>query len=50
MSRSGEFHKIIICSFSTLDEPLYNYLAEKYDEIEFVNDVEDIPSLEEFDV
>ena len=26
---SGEFHKIIICSFSTLDEPLYNFLAEK---------------------
>ena len=46
---SGEFHKIIICSFSTLDEPLYNHLQEKCDEIEFVNDVEDIPSLEEFD-
>ena len=26
---SGEFYKIIICSFSTLDEPLYNFLAEK---------------------
>jgi len=46
---SGEFHKIIICSFSTLDEPLYIFLAEKNDEIEFVNDVEDIPTLEEFD-
>ena len=39
---SGEFHKIIICSFSTLDEPLYNHLQEKCEEIEFVNDVEDI--------
>jgi hypothetical protein len=46
---SGEFYKIIICSFSTLDEPLYNFLAEKNDKIEFVNDVEEIPSLEEFD-
>ncbi len=46
---SGEFHKVIICSFSTLDEPLYNYLQEKNDEIEFVNDVEDIPSLDKFD-
>ena len=26
---SGEFHKIIICSFSTTDEPLYNYLQQK---------------------
>jgi len=46
---SGEFHKIIICSFSTLDEPLYNFLQEKNDKIEFVNDVEEIPSLDEFD-
>ena len=23
---SGEYHKIMICSFSTLDEPLYNFL------------------------
>jgi len=46
---SGEFHKIIICSFSTLDEPLYNFLQEKNDKIEFVNDVEEIPTLAEFD-
>ena len=46
---SGEFYKIIICSFSTLDEPLYNFLAEKNDKIEFVNDVDEIPLLEEFD-
>ena len=46
---SGEFYKIIICSFSILDEPLYNFLAEKNDKIEFVNDIEEIPSLDEFD-
>jgi hypothetical protein len=32
-----------------LDEPLYNFLAEKNDKIEFVNDIEEIPSLDEFD-
>ena len=26
---SGEFHKTIICSFSTTDEPIYSYLQEK---------------------
>ena len=26
---SGEFHKIIICSFSTTDEPLYQFLQQK---------------------
>jgi hypothetical protein len=30
-------------------EPLYNSLAEKNEKIEFVNDVDEIPSLEEFD-
>jgi hypothetical protein len=28
---SGEFYNIIICSFSTLDEPLYKFLSEKND-------------------
>ena len=46
---SGEFHKIIICSFSTLDEPLYNLLKQKNDRVEFINDVEEIPELNEFD-
>ena len=46
---SGEFYKIIICSFSTLDEPLYNFLKHKCDDVEFVNDVEEIPTLTEFD-
>ena len=46
---SGEFHKIIICSFSTLDEPLYKFLEQKNKEIEFINNIEDVPDLEEFD-
>ena len=46
---SGEFHKIVICSFSTLDEPLYKHLQQKNDEIEFINDIEEVPELSEFD-
>ncbi len=47
LSRStGEFHKIFICSSSTLDESPYIFLPEKNDVIKFVNDVEDIQTLE----
>jgi hypothetical protein len=45
---SGEFYKIIVCSFSTTDEPLYNMLEET-GKIELINDIEEVPSLEEFD-
>ena len=43
---SGEFYKIIVCSFSTTDEPLYNMLEET-GKIELINDIEEVPS--EFD-
>ena len=46
---SGEFHKIIIVSFSTLDEPLYNFLQQKSNDIEFINNIDDVPDLNEFD-
>ena len=46
---SGEFHKIIIVSLSTLDEPLYNFLQQKSNEIEFINDIDEVPDLNEFD-
>ena len=39
---SGEFYKIIICSFSTTDEPLYNMLESK--NVELINDIEEVPS------
>ena len=39
---SGEFYKIIVCSFSTTDEPLYNLLESK--NIELINDIDDVPS------
>ena len=44
---SGEFHKIIICSFSTTDEPLYQMLKDK--KVELINDIDEVPELEEFD-
>ena len=40
---SGEFYKIIVCSFSTTDEPLYNMLEET-GKIELISDID-----EEFD-
>jgi hypothetical protein len=32
-----------------LDEPLYKHLQQKNDEIEFINDIEEVPELSEFD-
>ena len=45
---SSEFFKIIIFSGSTCDEPLYNML-EDTGKIELIDDIELVPSLEEFD-
>ena len=45
---SGEFYKIIVCSFSTTDEPLYN-LLESSKNIELINDIDEVPELQEFD-
>ena len=44
---SGEFYKIIICSFSTTDEPLYKMLEGK--NVKLIDNIEDVPSLQEFD-
>jgi hypothetical protein len=46
---SGEFHKIIICSFSTTEEALYTYLQQKIPETELINNIEDVPSIQDFD-
>jgi hypothetical protein len=45
---SGEFYKIIVCSFSTTDEFLYN-MPEDTGKIELINDIDEVPDLEEFD-
>ena len=44
---SGEFYEIIVCSFSTTDEPLYNML-EDTGKIELICDIDEVPDLEEF--
>ena len=49
MSLKQEFYKIILYSGSTTDEPLYQYLQEKMPEMEFYNDIDKVPSLNEFD-
>ena len=44
---SGEFYTIIVCSFSTTDEPLYNLLEENGATL--YNDIDEVPELIEYD-
>jgi hypothetical protein len=46
---SGEFHKIIIASFSTTDEALYQFLKDKIPDVELINTIEDVPLVQDFD-
>ena len=46
---SGEFKEIIICSFSTTDEPLYNFLQQKIPEVQLINNVEEVPEVQSYD-
>ena len=46
---SGEFTKIIIFTGSTTDEPLYNLIKEKNDSVELINNIDEVPDLDEFD-
>lgn len=45
---NGEFYKIIIFTGSTTQEPLYKKLQES-GEVEFYNDIDELPDLEEFE-
>ena len=45
---SGSFSKIIICSFSTTDEPLYNYLQSKIPYVELINNIDEVLAVQEF--
>jgi len=47
--KKNVFHEIIIFTGSTLDEPLYNLLDEMYEGVNFIEDVEDLPNLEEYE-
>jgi len=50
LSRKQEaFYDIIIFSGSTTDEPLYKFLEEKIPELKMFNDINELPSLSEFD-
>ena len=46
---SGEFSEIIICSFSTTDEPLYNFLQQKIPDVQLINDIEEVPTVQSYD-
>ena len=45
---SGEYEQIIICSFSTTDEPLYQYLKNKIPEVELINDINEVPVIQSY--
>ena len=46
---SGEFSEIIICSFSTTYEPLYNFLQQKIPEVQLIDTIEDVPEVQSYD-
>jgi ABC-type dipeptide/oligopeptide/nickel transport system ATPase subunit len=48
MRTSNEFYKVIIFTGSTTEEPLYKKLQE-CEEVEFYNEIEDLPLLSDFD-
>ena len=48
-SKNNAFYDIIIFSGSTVEEPLYNLLKQKMPEIRLFNNIEEFPSLSEFD-
>ena len=48
ISRSStEFSDVIVCSFSTVDEPLYNLLEDNG--VTLYNNIDEVPDLEEYD-
>lgn len=50
LSRKNEaFYEIIVFSGSTTDEPLLNMLKSKMPEIQMFNDINELPSLSDFD-
>jgi len=47
--KNNSFYEIIIFSGSTVEEPLYNLLKQQMPEIQLYNDINQFPSLSEFD-
>jgi hypothetical protein len=47
--KNDSFYKIILYTGSTGEEPLYQYLKQKIPELEIYTDIDEVPSLKEFD-
>jgi|694.fasta_scaffold17128_2 hypothetical protein len=47
--KNESFYKIILYTGSTGEEPLYQYLKQKIPELEIYTDIEEVPSLNDFD-
>jgi hypothetical protein len=47
--KNESFYKIILYTGSTGEEPLYQYLKQKIPDLEIYNDINEVPSLMEFD-
>ena len=47
--KNDSFYKIILYTGSTGEEPLYQYLKQKIPELEIYTDINEVPSLMEFD-
>jgi hypothetical protein len=48
LSRKQSWYEIIIFSASTVDEPIYNYLQKLNDEIRLIDNVDELPSIEDY--
>ena len=46
--KNASFYQVIICSFSTTDEPLYNFLKNQMPEIELIDNIDELPDLKDF--
>ena len=47
--QSGKYYSIIIFNPVSTDEPLYSLLKQKMPDVELINDIEELPSLSEFE-
>lgn len=47
--KSDAFYKIILFTGSTSDEPLYNFLKDKIPDMEIYTDINELPSVTEYD-
>ena len=46
---AGEFHKVIIFTGPTLDEPLYNAIRESSEKVKACNDIDKMPNLQDLE-